>query len=160
MSGMDRNWVPILKDWRHNERHYGALQGLNKVETALKHGEDHVHTWRRSYDVRRPEMDPKDSNAPINQNRYSKIESARKVLHESLEDTLHRTVQCYDLVIKPCLLSGNDILIAAHGNSLRSLIKYLEQLSDQKVVELQLETGVPVVYTLDESLNILDKKIL
>lgn len=119
-----------------------------------------MHTWRRSYDVRRPEMDPKDSNAPINQNRYSKIESARKVLNESLEETLHRTVQCYDLVIKPCLLSGNDVLIAVHGNSLRSLIKYLEQLSDQEVVQLELGTGVPVVYTLDESLNILDKKIL
>lgn len=157
MSETDRNWVPMIKDWRLNERHYGALQGLNKAETAQKYGDDQVHIWRRSYDVRPPKMDQQDAKAPINQFRYQKIESARKVLHESLEDTLHRTVQYYDLVIKPSLLSGNDVLIAAHGNSLRSLIKYLEQLTDQEVVELELDTGVPVVYTLDENLNIVDK---
>lgn len=161
MNEGDLNWVPMVKDWRLNERHYGALQGLNKQETAEKYGDEKVKIWRRSYDVRPPMMDENDPHAPKNQVRYQTLGMDAKLpLHESLKDTQARTMACYEDVIVPMLKEGKDILVAAHGNSLRSLIKVLDGLSDEAVVSLELATGIPVVYELNDQLEVINKTIL
>lgn len=161
MNCLDRNWVEVIKDWRLNERHYGALQGLNKEETALKYGDEQVHIWRRSYDVRPPLMEASDPHAPHNQAMYqSLLDTVSLPLHESLADTKLRTLECFNAVIKNQLFSGKDVLIAAHGNSLRSLIMDLEGLNKDEVVALELQTGVAVVYELDKDMKIMSKSFI
>lgn len=161
LNEMNLNWIPMIKDWRINERHYGALQGLNKSETATKFGDEQVQIWRRSFDVRPPVMDQNNDHAPQHQKMYKLASESRELpLHESLKDTKIRTLEFYDEVIKSSLKQKQNVLIAAHGNSLRSLIMKLEDLNEQEVVSLELQTGVAVVYTLDNSLKIIAKEII
>lgn len=161
MNEMDLNWIKMIKDWRLNERHYGALQGLNKEETALKFGDEQVHIWRRSYDVRPPKMSFDDKHAPQNQKMYQSIKRQQDLpFHESLKDTKIRTLQCYTELIMDELKNKRNVLIAAHGNSLRSLIMDLENLNEEEVVSLELQTGVAIVYTLDNDLNIINKEVI
>ncbi|GAB4285100.1 MAG: 2,3-diphosphoglycerate-dependent phosphoglycerate mutase [Candidatus Rifleibacteriota bacterium] len=154
LEELDQMHIPIIKSWRLNERHYGALQGLNKAETALKYGEEQVHIWRRSYDTRPPELDENDPRNPRNDKRYSDLSPREIPLAESLKDTVHRFLPYWNEQIKPIIKSGAKILIAAHGNSLRALVKHLENISDKEISQLNIPTGIPLVYELDDdSLN-------
>ncbi len=157
---LDREWLPVIKSWKLNERHYGALQGLNKAETALKYGEDQVKIWRRSYDIRPPKADEADERNPRTQQPYRAINSAELPLCESLKDTVDRVVPYFNKVIKKEMKKGKRVLIAAHGNSIRALVKYLEQLSEQEIVEENIPTGVPLVYELDNRWKIIGKYYL
>jgi 2,3-bisphosphoglycerate-dependent phosphoglycerate mutase len=150
---MDLMWVPITNDWRLNERHYGALQGLNKAETAAKYGEQQVKLWRRSYDVRPPALEETDSRYPGKDPRYKDLTKQELPLAESLKDTVERFLPCWHELIVPSVRSGKHILIAAHGNSLRALVKYLEDVSEQEIVERNIPTGVPLVEELDDELK-------
>lgn len=143
----------IYRDWRLNERHYGALQGLNKAETAEKYGAEQVHIWRRSYDVRPPALTKDDSRYPGNDPVYKDLREEQLPLTECLKDTVERFVPYYESDILPKLKEGKQILIVAHGNSLRALIKYLDNISDDEIVDLNIPTGVPLVYELDENLK-------
>jgi 2,3-bisphosphoglycerate-dependent phosphoglycerate mutase len=146
LDAMDRMWVPVERDWRLNERHYGALQGLNKAETVARHGEAQVKVWRRSYDIPPPPLEADDPRHPRFDPRYADIDPARLPATESLADTLVRVKPCFDERIAPQLLAGRNVLVTAHGNSLRALIKMLDGVSEAEIVELNVPTGVPLVY--------------
>lgn len=150
LDDMDRMWISVEKDWRLNERHYGALQGLNKAETAQKYGEDQVKLWRRSYDVRPPALAENDSRHPNFDPRYSGLRPAERPATESLADTVARFVPYYESDILPAMKSGKRIIIAAHGNSLRALVKHMDKLSDNEIVSLNIPTGIPLVYEFDK----------
>jgi len=152
LDEMDRLWIPVTKHWRLNERHYGALQGLNKAETAAKHGEDQVKIWRRSYDIPPPPLSPDDERYPGRDPRYADLKPGEIPASESLKDTVARFLPYWHDTIAPAIESGKRVLIAAHGNSLRALVKYLDRVSDPDIVELNIPTGIPLVYELDEHL--------
>lgn len=160
LEEMDREWLPVIKTWKLNERHYGALQGLNKSETAEKYGEDQVKIWRRSFDVLPPALESTDERNPAKQVCYREVDPEELPLAESLKCTIDRVVPYFEEQIKPQLLAGKRVLIAAHGNSLRALVMYLEHLSKEEIVERNLPTGVPLVYHLDENMKVLDQKYL
>ncbi|SEL47912.1 2,3-diphosphoglycerate-dependent phosphoglycerate mutase [Nitrosovibrio tenuis] len=153
LDEMDRMWIPIYLSWRLNERHYGALQGLNKVETALKYGEEQVRIWRRSYSIRPPALTPEDDRYPGRDPRYRNLAPEDLPLTECLEDTVARFLPYWNETVAPQVQAGQRILICAHGNSLRALVKYLDNLSEQEVLELNIPTGVPLVYELDDNLK-------
>ena len=150
---MDQMWIPIHLSWRLNERHYGALQGLNKLETALEYGEEQVQIWRRSYSIRPPALTPEDSRYPGFDPRYHNLSPEDIPLTECLEDTVARFLPYWNETISPQVQAGQRVLICAHGNSLRALVKYLDNLSEQEVLELNIPTGVPLVYELDDNLK-------
>ena len=150
---MDQLWLPITKHWRLNERHYGGLQGLNKAETAAKHGEDQVKIWRRSYDIPPPPLASPLDPYPGNDRRYADLKPGELPRTESLKDTVARFLPYWHETIAPAITSGQRVLIAAHGNSLRALVKYLDNVSDQDIVELNIPTGIPLVYDLDDRLK-------
>jgi len=160
LEEMDREWLPVIKTWKLNERHYGALQGLNKSETAEKYGEEQVKIWRRSFDVQPPALTAEDERYPAGQAPYRKISADQLPLAESLKDTIVRAVPYFEDEIKPKLLTGERVLIAAHGNSLRALVMHLEHLSQQEIVGLNLPTGVPLVYHLGADLKVRKKEYL
>ncbi|PIR54947.1 2,3-diphosphoglycerate-dependent phosphoglycerate mutase [Candidatus Peregrinibacteria bacterium CG10_big_fil_rev_8_21_14_0_10_36_19] len=143
----------IKKSWRLNERHYGALQGLNKAETAAKYGEDQVHIWRRSFDTPPPVLEESDERHPMHDQKYNYLKPEEKPATESLKDTIERLMPYWESDILPSLKSGQKIIIAAHGNSLRGLIKHLDNISDENITELNIPTGNPLVYELDEKLK-------
>jgi 2,3-bisphosphoglycerate-dependent phosphoglycerate mutase len=153
LEEMDRLWLPINKNWRLNERHYGALQGLNKAETAAKYGDEQVHIWRRSYDIRPPMLESSDERNPRNDRRYATLTDAQVPLGECLKDTVDRVMPYWEAEIAPMIKSGQKILISAHGNSLRALVKYLDQISDDEITGLNIPTGIPLVYKLDMDLQ-------
>ena len=152
-EAMDRLWIPVVHSWRLNERHYGALAGLNKAETAAKYGDEQVHIWRRSYDVRPPLLDENDPRASFNDPRYSKLKREEIPLGECLKDNVARVLPLWEESIAPALKSGKRVLIAAHGNSIRSLVKYLDQVSDADIMEINIPNGTPLVYELDDDLQ-------
>src|SRR5437762_4240334 len=150
---MDLMWIPVPRNWRLNERHYGALQGLNKAETAAKHGEEQVKIWRRSYDIPPPPLTQDDERHPGRDPRYAALSAQELPLSESLKDTVARFLPYWHQTIAPAITSGRRVIVAAHGNSLRALVKYLDDVSDQDIVELNIPTGIPLVYELDDSLR-------
>jgi 2,3-bisphosphoglycerate-dependent phosphoglycerate mutase len=153
LAEMDQLWIPVIKHWRLNERHYGALQGLNKTETAAKHGEAQVKVWRRSYDIPPPPLGPDDDRYLGNDPRYASLQPGEFPAAESLKDTVARFLPYWHDTIAPAIQSGQRVLIAAHGNSLRALVKYLDHVGDQEIVELNIPTGIPLVYELDDRLT-------
>jgi len=157
---MDRMWMPVERDWRLNERHYGALQGLNKAQTAAKHGEAQVKIWRRSYDIPPPPLEPNDERHPSRDRRYAKLPANILPRTESLKDTVARFLPYWHDTIAPAIKAGNRVLIAAHGNSLRALVKYLDNVSETAIVELNIPTGIPLVYELDDALKPVKKYYL
>jgi len=157
---MDLLWLPVEKSWRLNERHYGALQGLNKAETALKYGTEQVKLWRRSYTLQPPMLEVQDVRNPIYDIRYSQLNKEECPLGESLEMTITRFLPYWEKVIAPTIKAGKRIIISAHGNSLRALIKNLDRISDNKIAELEIPTGKPLVYTLDNNLMPIEKRYL
>jgi 2,3-bisphosphoglycerate-dependent phosphoglycerate mutase len=160
LDEMDRMWVPVERSWRLNERHYGALQGLNKAQTVAEHGEAQVKIWRRSYDIAPPPLDASDPRHPRFDPRYASIDPSLLPATESLKDTLARVLPLWESRISSDLLAGRNVLIAAHGNSLRALVKMLDGISDQDIVELNIPTGVPLLYELDDKLKPLAKRYL
>jgi len=150
---MDLMWIPVHISWRLNERHYGALQGLNKAETAAKFGEEQVHIWRRSYDVPPPALTPDDARYPGHDPRYANVCPAELPLTESLKDTVARFLPYWHETIAPAVRSGVKVLVSAHGNSLRALVKYLDNIPDEEIPELNIPTGIPLVYELDGDLR-------
>ena len=157
---MDLMWIPVHRSWRLNERHYGALQGLNKSETAAKFGEDQVKIWRRSYDIQPPELTPEDPRFPGRDPRYAKLSKAALPLTECLKDTVARFLPLWHETIAPAIQSGERVLIAAHGNSIRALVKYLDNISEEDITELNIPTGMPLVYVLDDELKPLNRYYL
>jgi 2,3-bisphosphoglycerate-dependent phosphoglycerate mutase len=153
LDEMDLMWIPVVRNWRLNERHYGDLQGLNKAETAKKFGDEQVKIWRRSYDIQPPSLEKTDERYPGKDPRYSDLEEKDIPLTECLKDTVKRFVPYWENVIAPTVKSGKRVIIAAHGNSLRALVKYLDKISDEKIVGLNIPTGIPLVYELDENLK-------
>lgn len=151
LEEMDRQWLPVEKTWKLNERHYGALQGLNKSETAVKYGEAQVKIWRRSFDVRPPALSGNDERNPALQEQYRGIERAELPVAESLKDTIERVVPYFKKVILPEMGSGKRVIIAAHGNSLRALVKTFDGLTKEKIMEVNIPTGIPLVYEFDAS---------
>ena len=156
----DRLWVDVTKTWRLNERHYGALQGLNKKETAEKYGDEQVHIWRRSYDVCPPAMSADQAAKFLIDPRYANLAKDRIPLTENLKITLERVMPFYEDYIVPALLDDKNVLVAAHGNSLRALIKKIEGIADDEITSLEIATGIPIVYEFDTDLKVIDKKIL
>ena len=156
----DLDWVELHKTWRLNERHYGALQGLNKAEVAAKHGEEQVHIWRRSYDVRPPLLSDSDKRNPKFDPMYGHLDTSCLPLGESLKDCIARTMPYWYDMIAPNLINGKSCIVAAHGNSLRGLVKYLENIGDSEISNLEIPTGVPIVYDFDKNLKILGKGVL
>ena len=153
LEELDRMWIPVHHSWRLNERHYGALQGLNKAETAAKFGDDQVKVWRRSYDTPPPALEPGDERSPEGDPRYATLTPAELPMTECLKDTVARFVPYWNGSIVPQVRAGKRVVIAAHGNSLRALIKYLDQVSDQDIVELNIPTARPLVYELDDAMR-------
>ena len=153
LDEMDLLWLPVHRNWRLNERHYGALQGLNKAETAAKYGDAQVKVWRRSYDIPPPPLDPSDDRFPGKDRRYAGLSDAELPRTECLEDTVARFLPYWHETIAPVIRSGQRVLIAAHGNSLRALVKYLDDVSDQDIVEMNIPTGIPLVYELGADLK-------
>jgi 2,3-bisphosphoglycerate-dependent phosphoglycerate mutase len=153
LEQLDLMWIPVLHSWRLNERHYGALQGLNKAETAARFGEQQVLAWRRSYDVPPPALAPDDARFPGGDPRYRALASNELPLTECLKDTVARVLPYWNQTIAPDIQAGKRVLIAAHGNSLRALVKYLDKVGDQDIVGLNIPTGVPLVYELDDTLK-------
>jgi 2,3-bisphosphoglycerate-dependent phosphoglycerate mutase len=160
LDRMDLMWIPVHRSWRLNERHYGALQGLNKAETAEKFGEQQVKIWRRSYDIRPPELTPEDERYPGRDPRYRDLTPEELPLTECLKDTVARFLPLWQEVVAPEIREGKKVLIAAHGNSLRALVKYLDDVSEQEIVELNIPTGMPLVYELDANLKPLNRYYL
>ena len=153
LDEMDLMWIPVHRDWRLNERHYGALQGVNKSETARQYGEAQVKLWRRSYDVRPPALKLEDPRHPCHDPRYRNLRQDQLPATECLKDTAVRFLPCWDERIAPAVRSGQRVLIAGHGNSLRALVKYLDAVPDADIVDLNIPTGIPLVYELDEELH-------
>jgi 2,3-bisphosphoglycerate-dependent phosphoglycerate mutase len=160
LDELDLLWIPVWRSWRLNERHYGALQGLNKAETAARHGDDQVKIWRRSYDIPPPPLAPDDPRHPARDPRYAGLPASALPLTESLKDTVARFLPYWDETIAPAVRGGQRVLIAAHGNSLRALVKYLDRISDRDIIELNIPTGVPLVYELDADLNAVSRRYL
>ena len=152
LDEMGLMWIPVRRSWRLNERHYGALQGLNKAETAERHGEAQVKIWRRSYDTPPPALDPSDERHPRRDPRYRDVPPDQLPLSESLKDTVARFMPYWEQTIAPDVRAGRRVLIAAHGNSLRALVKHLDSVSDEEIVGLNIPTGIPLVYELDDDL--------
>jgi len=146
-------WLPVIKSWRLNERHYGALQGLNKAETAAKHGDAQVKIWRRSYDIPPAPLAADDPHHPLHDARYAGLKPSELPSTECLKDTVERFLPLWHREIAPAIKGGKRVLIAAHGNSLRALVKYLDNVSDEEIVELNIPTGIPLVYELDDDLK-------
>jgi 2,3-bisphosphoglycerate-dependent phosphoglycerate mutase len=153
LDELDLLWIPMLRSWRLNERHYGALQGLNKAETAQKHGEEQTLIWRRSYDIPPPPLEASDARHPAHDPRYADVPAADRPSTESLKDTVARFIPYWSGTILPDVRAGKRVLIAAHGNSLRALVKHLDQISDADIVGLNIPTGIPLVYELDAGLK-------
>ena len=153
LDGLDQMWLPVEKNWRLNERHYGALQGLNKAETTAKHGEAQVKIWRRSYDIPPPPLTPDDPRHSSKDPRYASLKPAEIPLTESLKDTVARFLPYWHGTIAPAIQSGKRVLVAAHGNSLRALVKYLDNVDEATITELNIPTGIPLVYELDDRLK-------
>ena len=153
LDEMDRTWLPVVHSWRLNERHYGALQGLNKGETAKKYGDDQVLVWRRSYDTPPPAMEPGDERSERGDRRYDKLQAEQVPLTECLKDTVDRVLPFWTEAMAPAIQAGKRIVVAAHGNSIRALIKYLNNISDDDIVSLNIPNGIPLVYELDSHLK-------
>ena len=153
MDELDLMWIPVIRDWRLNERHYGALQGLNKAETAAKYGEDQVKIWRRSYDTRPPALEVDDHRFPGHDPRYANLSEKELPLTECLKDTVARFLPLWNDEIAPLVKEGKKVVIVAHGNSLRALVKHLDNISEEEIIALNIPTGVPLVYELDENLQ-------
>jgi 2,3-bisphosphoglycerate-dependent phosphoglycerate mutase len=160
LDDMDLMWLPVVRDWRLNERHYGALQGLNKAETAAEYGEQQVLVWRRSYADPPPPLDPGDPRFPGRDRRYAGLPASELPLAESLADTVARFLPCWESTIAPDIRAGRRVLLAAHGNSLRALVKHLDGISEQEIVGLNIPTGIPLVYELDRDLRPLGHRYL
>jgi len=160
LDEMDLMWIPVYRSWRLNERHYGALQGLNKAETAAKFGEGQVKIWRRSYDIPPPALEPEDERYPGRDPRYKSLTPAELPLTECLKDTVARFLPLWHETIASAIRQGQKVLIAAHGNSLRALVKYLDNVSEADIVELNIPTGMPLVYELDNNLKPLNRYYL
>ena len=158
LDEMDLMWIPVERSWKLNERHYGALQGLNKAQTAEKHGADQVKIWRRSYDIPPPALETSDERHPCHDPRYAGIDNLPA--SESLKSTLERVRPYWEQTIAPQLRTGRNVLVAAHGNSLRALVKMLDGISDQDITELNIPTGVPILYELDANLGSLSREFL
>jgi 2,3-bisphosphoglycerate-dependent phosphoglycerate mutase len=157
LDEMDLMWIPVHRDWRLNERHYGALQGLNKAETAARYGDEQVLVWRRSYDTRPPALSEDDERHPGRDPRYAALAAAELPLAECLQDTVARFLPYWHQSIVPQVRAGQRVLIAAHGNSLRALVKYLDDVSSEDIVGLNIPTGMPLVYELDDDLKPVDR---
>ena len=153
LDEMDRTWLPVVKDWRLNERHYGALQGLNKAETAQKHGDAQVLVWRRSYDTPPPALEPTDPRSERGDPRYARLQPGEVPLTECLKDTVARVLPFWNESMAPAILAGKRIVVSAHGNSIRALVKYLDNISETDIVELNIPNGIPLVYELDAGLK-------
>jgi len=153
LDAMDLMWIPVFRSWRLNERYYGALQGLNKSDTAAKFGEEQVLIWRRSYDIQPPAVDRKDERYPGNDPKYRDLDTKDLPLTESLKDTSNRVLPYWHEVIVPAVQSGKKVVISAHGNSLRALVKYLDNINDEEILKLNIPTGIPLVYELNENLK-------
>jgi 2,3-bisphosphoglycerate-dependent phosphoglycerate mutase len=153
LDQMDRTWLPVVNEWRLNERHYGALQGLNKADTAKKFGDQQVLIWRRSYDIPPPALDPSDPRSERSDPRYAKLAAELVPLTECLKDTVARVLPLWDETIAPAIKSGQRIVISAHGNSIRALVKYLDGIGDNEIVGINIPNGIPLVYELDADLN-------
>ena len=151
LDEMEQMWIPVVRDWRLNERHYGALQGLNKAETSAKYGDEQVHIWRRSYATPPPGLEADDERHPAHDKRYAGIENLPAT--ESLATTLERVLPCWESLIAPQLTSGKNVLIAAHGNSLRALVKMLDDVSEDEITGFNIPTGIPLAYELDDDLK-------
>ena len=160
LDELDQMWVPVHRSWRLNERHYGALQGLNKAETARKYGDQQVLVWRRSYDTPPPALDSSDQRFPGGEPRYADLDARDLPLTECLADTVARFLPFWHETIEPDVRAGKRVIIAAHGNSLRALVKYLDHVSDQDIVSLNIPTGVPLVYELDDALKPVSSRYL
>jgi 2,3-bisphosphoglycerate-dependent phosphoglycerate mutase len=152
LEALDLLWLPVVRDWRLNERHYGALQGLNKAQTTAQYGAAQVKIWRRSYDTPPPPLNADDPRHPRHDRRYAQVDPAELPATESLKDTLARVLPCWQQCIAPQLRAGRNLMIVAHGNSLRALVKMLDRLSESAIVELNIPTGIPLLYELDEEL--------
>ncbi len=153
LEEMDLMWIPVEHSWRLNERHYGALQGLNKAETAAQYGDEQVKIWRRSYNTRPPLLEKTDERYPGSDPRYAGLSEAEIPVGECLADTVARAVPYWETVIAPDIKAGKRLIIAAHGNSIRALVKYLDDISEEEILELNIPTGIPLVYALDKSLK-------
>jgi 2,3-bisphosphoglycerate-dependent phosphoglycerate mutase len=158
LEEMDQMWIPIQNSWRLNERHYGALQGLNKQETVDLYGPEQVHIWRRSYDTPPPALSPDDKRSPKGDPRYAALTPAELPLTECLKDTVARVLPYWLDTIAPAVKSGKRVIIASHGNSIRALVKYLDKISDDEIVDLNIPTGVPLVYQLNDDLSPVGKR--
>ena len=155
LDEMDRNWLPVVKSWKLNERHYGALQGLNKSETAEKYGEEQVKIWRRSFDIKPPALDANDERSAAKQAMYRDVDPSLLPPNESLETTIERVVPFFNEVIKEDMKAGKRVIIAAHGNSLRALVKYFDNLSSDAIIGVNIPTGVPLVYEFDDDFKVI-----
>ena len=151
LDEMDRVWLPVVKDWHLNERHYGALQGLNKAETAEKYGEDQVKIWRRSFDIKPPALEPDDERCAQKRELYRNVDPAVLPYHESLETTIERVIPYFNDVILPDMKAGKRVIIAAHGNSLRALVMHFDNLTKEQILEVNIPTAVPLVYEFDDN---------
>ena len=160
LDEMDLAWIPVFRSWRLNEKSYGALQGLNKAETAQKYGEEQVLKWRRSYDIRPPELELSNERHPVNENIYKKIDKELLPATECLKDTVERFLPYWNKIIKPTILKKQKVLIVAHGNSLRALVRYLDNLSDDEILKVNIPTGIPLVYDLNENFKVKAKYYL
>ena len=155
LDEMDRAWLPVIKSWKLNERHYGALQGLNKSETAEKYGEDQVKIWRRSFDIKPPALDADDERSATKQAMFRDVDPALLPANESLETTIERAVPYFNEVIKPEMLAGKRVIIAAHGNSLRALVMYFDNLSSEEIINVNIPTATPLVYEFDDDFKVI-----
>jgi 2,3-bisphosphoglycerate-dependent phosphoglycerate mutase len=160
MEEMDLMWIPVYRSWRLNERHYGALQGQNKAEVSAKVGEEQVHIWRRSYDIRPPALERTDARYPGNERKYRELTENELPLAESLKDTVARFMPYWNEVLAPTLKSGKHVIVSAHGNSLRAMVKYLDNITDKEIVDVNIPTGIPLVYEIDERLRPLSHSYL
>ncbi|MBI1902140.1 MAG: 2,3-diphosphoglycerate-dependent phosphoglycerate mutase [Planctomycetia bacterium] len=160
LDDMDLMWLPVIRDWRLNERHYGALQGLNKAETAEKYGEKQVKIWRRSFSTRPNPLSPDDPTHPRFDRRYAGVDPAKLPATESLKDTLARVLECWDDSLAPRLKAGQNVLIVAHGNSLRALVKHLNNMTDNEIVELNIPTGIPWLFEINDQLYAISNRYL
>ena len=156
LDEMDRAWLPVVKSWKLNERHYGALQGLNKSETAEKYGEEQVKIWRRSFDVKPPELSDDDERSATKQAMFRNVDASLLPKNESLETTIKRVIPYFEEVIKPEMKAGKRVVIAAHGNSLRALVKYFDNLSSEEIIGVNIPTAVPLVYEFDDDFHVLN----
>lgn len=155
LDEMDRSWLPIIKSWKLNERHYGGLQGLNKSETAEKYGEDQVKIWRRSFDIKPPALEDGDDRCAQAQDMYRDVDKSLLPYHESLETTIERVIPYFEEEIKPQMKAGKRVVIAAHGNSLRALVKYFDNVSNDDIIGVNIPTAVPLVYEFDDDFNVI-----